>query len=234
MPWSNIKTRTTPNISRKLSWYDHKFDLLSTTLESLLQEIKNNKTNLQELQQTPKNNPYVPPFQKNNNRITLSLPHSIEPNKNPHPRPSILPSPSLLQHTTIKLEFLVYKGDETIIEWIHQVEQLFRYHHIPEIELVSTCLFHLKDDAQKWFNWLSNNVKNCEVWKIFKEEIIVRFAPSELREPFGAFANLKQISIVQSYLTRFEQLQGLLPHLHPDYVFDKFLDGWKEDIRIDV
>lgn len=36
---------------------------------------------------------------------------------------------------------------------------------------------------------------------------------------------------MQAFLTKFEQLQGFLDHLHSDYVFDKFMDGLKEEIR---
>lgn len=97
-----------------------KIDMLSATLESFMHEMRQNKKqSINGHQESSKSTSYVPPYQRINNRNDNTPVHFNDPIPHgPTRLPSILPSPFLLQHTTIKLEFPVYSGDETVIEWI--------------------------------------------------------------------------------------------------------------------
>lgn len=62
----------------------------------------------------------------------------------------------------------------------------------------------------------------------------MRSAPEDLHRPYGDISNLKQTSNVRTYLTEFEQLQGLCDALLDQFLLEKFIDGIKEEIRYDV
>lgn len=138
---------------------NRKIDNISEILTTVVQELKNLKTATQKNGQeenftanesrTPL---YVPPFQRTSTRNQTEIPHSPDhsPNTNPRTaayndpsRTSLAPhtTPRLLQNTIIKLDFPTFNGDDRVIEWLRQVEQIFRYHGTPEIEWVQSCPF---------------------------------------------------------------------------------------------
>lgn len=67
--------------------------------------------------------------------------------------------------------------------------------------------------------WGRNYSKICITW---------------LRKPFWAFANLKQLSTVRTYLTNLNNCKAFSLIFTQTNIFEKFMDDLKEDIRIDV
>lgn len=112
-------------------------DIIFATLESLMQEMKINKNRTTALPPHASRNPlYVPPFHRTLPKIS-QMRFSVHTNdqtltSNSRQPPSISFALRLLQHATIKLEFPTDLGDHTIIEWLGQVEQLFKYHRALE------------------------------------------------------------------------------------------------------
>ena len=52
-----------------------------------------------------------------------------------------------------RLEFLRYYGDDPT-EWLTQVEQVFEYQSTLESQKVSLASYHLKGEANQWWQWL--------------------------------------------------------------------------------
>ncbi|XP_020245319.1 uncharacterized protein LOC109823445 [Asparagus officinalis] len=119
--------------------------------------------------------------------------------------------------------------------WLEQTEQIFEYYDIKSDEWVKVCSFYLREEALQWYRWLARNLEEFCQWKIFKEEIITRFGPSELSRPYDAFSTLKQTTTVRDYLGRFEQTLSLLDD-QPSrrHILEKFIGGLKEELRYEV
>ncbi|XP_020254010.1 uncharacterized protein LOC109831084 [Asparagus officinalis] len=152
----------------------------------------------------------------------------------PH-KNSFFSNQKLVQPKSLRLDFPSFSGNENVIAWLEQVEQIFEYYDIKGDEWVKVCSFYLREEALQWYRWLARNLEEFFQWEIFKEEIITRFGPSELSRPYDAFSTLKQTNTVRDYLGRFEQTLSLLDD-QPSrrHILEKFIGGLKEELRYEV
>lgn len=162
----------------------------------------------------------------------FSWPTSTSTPLPPDPRNPV--TPKICQHKSLTLEFPIYNGEGNILGWLRQVEQVLVYHEVQFTEWVQVCTFYLRDEVLQWFNWYLTNVDDASLWPVFHSEIRTRFGPPEMIRPFESLANLKQITSVGEYLSKFEQLAGLLDKLQPSYRVDKYIKGLKDDIKFEV
>lgn len=92
-----------------------------------------------------------------------------------------------------KLEFPHYAGDDT---------QFFEFQGTPEDQKVSLASFHLKGEANQWWQWLNRTYKegNQKVtWDIFTEELWARFGPIDCEDFNEAVSRVKQSGSLREY-----------------------------------
>ncbi|KAL4204105.1 hypothetical protein AMTRI_Chr01g108020 [Amborella trichopoda] len=66
----------------------------------------------------------------------------------------------------VKLDFPCFNGEEDRTSWTCRVEQFFQFHQTPEEEQVALASFHLKGDAQLWFQQFKQEVGEI-TWQEF-------------------------------------------------------------------
>ncbi|XP_020258301.1 uncharacterized protein LOC109834681 [Asparagus officinalis] len=148
---------------------------------------------------------------------------------------SFFSNQKLVQPKSLRLDFPSFSGSENVISWLEQIEQIFDYYDIKEDEWVKVCSFYLRDEALQWFRWFTKNLDYYNHWKVFKEEIITRFGPSELLRPYDTFSTMKQTSTVREYLGKFEKTLSLLDDQPSKrHILEKIIGGLKDELRYEV
>ncbi|KAF2325716.1 hypothetical protein GH714_033646 [Hevea brasiliensis] len=100
-----------------------------------------------------------------------------------------------------KLEFPKYSGDDPT-EWFTRVDQFFEYQGTPDSEKVSLASYHLRGEANEWWQWLRRThteAGTAVTWAIFSEELWSRFGPTDCEdfdESLSKFAKLDSCEII--------------------------------------
>jgi hypothetical protein len=134
---------------------------------------------------------------------------------------------------TLKLDFPRFNGAEDPTSWICRAEQFFRFHETPIEDHVALASFHLKGEAQLWYQLLQQEAESLN-WPTFKAGLLARYGPTQFFDHFGELTKLQQIGTVKDYHTKFEQLlakAGPLPRVRQ---VSCFVSGLKEGIKADV
>jgi len=72
-----------------------------------------------------------------------------------------------------KLKFPRFSDDEPT-EWFNHVDQFFEFQGTTDAQKVSLASFHLKGEANQWWQWLYCAYKEegrAVTWEIFEEEL---------------------------------------------------------------
>lgn len=72
-----------------------------------------------------------------------------------------------------KIEFPRYVGDDPK-EWFNRVSQFFEYQETTNDQKVALSTFHLKGEANQWWQWLRRayqKEKHVVTWETFTEEL---------------------------------------------------------------
>ena len=139
-------------------------------------------------------------------------------------------SPSLFHR--IKLEVPRFNGIDPL-GWIFKINQFFEYHSTPEIERLTISSFYMEGRGLAWFQWMTNN-SQLTSWPTFLQVLQTCFAPSQYKDPIGALFKLTQRSIVNAYLSEFEDLVNWIIGLPPPFLLSFFISGLAPEIRHEV
>lgn len=75
-------------------------------------------------------------------------------------------------------------------------------------------------------------------WKLFITDVVARFENPEHKDVQELFNKLKQVTTVDDYEDKFEELRAMVLHKNggftEDYFMSSFLSGLKDHIKVSV
>ncbi|XP_057436668.1 uncharacterized protein LOC130729063 [Lotus japonicus] len=131
-----------------------------------------------------------------------------------------------------KLEIPIFGGEDAY-GWIHKLERYFELRGVADDERMQATLLALEGKALSWFQWCER-CNPTPTWEGFKLAVIRRFQPAMVQNPFELLLSLKQSSTVEAYVEEFERYVGALKEIDQDFAKGIFLNGLKEEIRVEV
>ncbi|KAK2979580.1 hypothetical protein RJ640_020072 [Escallonia rubra] len=133
----------------------------------------------------------------------------------------------------VKLDFPKFNGDEDPTSWVCRADQFFDFHQTPDEEKVPLASFNLEGDAQVWYQLIKEE-QGVISWPAFKEELHVRYGPTQFQDFFGDLTKLQQSGTVKEYQTQFERLLIRAGKLSQEQQVGCFISGLKENLKVDV
>ncbi|KAF1897044.1 hypothetical protein Lal_00034746 [Lupinus albus] len=131
-----------------------------------------------------------------------------------------------------KLEIPIFLGEDAY-GWVHKLERYFTLKAISEKERMQATMVALEGKALSWYQWWER-CNPSPTWESFKIAMVRHFQPSMIQNPFELLLSLKQEGNVEDYVEEFEKYAGALKAINHDFVRKIFLDGLKEEIRVEV
>ncbi|XP_057451806.1 uncharacterized protein LOC130743580 [Lotus japonicus] len=131
-----------------------------------------------------------------------------------------------------KLEIPIFGGDDAY-GWTHKLERYFALRGVEEDERMQATLLALEGKVLSWFQWWER-CNPAPTWEGFKLAVIRRFQPAMVQNPFELLLSLKQTSTVEAYVEEFEKYVGALKEIDQDFSKGIFLNGLKEEVRVEV
>ncbi|XP_057450492.1 protein disulfide-isomerase 5-3-like isoform X1 [Lotus japonicus] len=130
-----------------------------------------------------------------------------------------------------KLEILIFGGEDAY-GWILKLERYFELRGVADDERMQATLLALEGKALSWFQWWER-CNPTPTWEGFKLAVIRRFQPVMVQNPFELLLSLKQSNTVEAYVEEFERYVGALKEIDQDFAKGIFLNGLKEEIRVE-
>ncbi|KAF1872462.1 hypothetical protein Lal_00016761 [Lupinus albus] len=124
-------------------------------------------------------------------------------------------------------------GEGNAYGWVQKLERYFTLKAISEEERVQATMVALEGRALSWYQWWEH-CNQFPTWESFKIAVVRRFQPSMIQNPFELLLSLKQEGSVEAYVEEFEKYAGALQKINPYFVRGVFLNGLKEEIRVEM
>ncbi|XP_061343289.1 uncharacterized protein LOC133289385 [Gastrolobium bilobum] len=117
--------------------------------------------------------------------------------------------------------------------WLSKVERYFQVNEVGDGEKVGVVMLVLEGEALSWYQWweLSNPIVT---WNGFRREILGRFQPSMLDNPYGPLYALKQNGTVAEFRAEFEAVVGTMRYADEEVLKGAWLSGLRGSIREEV
>ncbi|XP_057431879.1 uncharacterized protein LOC130724621 [Lotus japonicus] len=131
-----------------------------------------------------------------------------------------------------KLEILIFGGDDAY-GWTHKLERYFELRGVSDDDRMQATLIALEGKALSWFQWWERCNPN-PTWDGFKLVVIRRFQPAMMQNPFELLLSLKQTGTVEAFVEEFEKYVGALKEIDQDFAKGIFLNGLKEEVKMEV
>ncbi|KAG8635078.1 hypothetical protein MANES_17G118357v8 [Manihot esculenta] len=131
-----------------------------------------------------------------------------------------------------KLEFPKYSGDDPT-EWFTRVDQFFEYQGTPAAEKVSLASYHLRGEANEWWQWLCRThteAGTTVTWDIFFEELWSRFGPTDCEDFDESLSKIQQTGPLRDYQREFERLGNRVKGWTQKALVGTFMGGLKPEI----
>ncbi|KAF2318225.1 hypothetical protein GH714_003280 [Hevea brasiliensis] len=187
-------------------------------LSDELQQIKAAITKFSELSLTSKD-----ASSSISNRISQNLTNQEESRDGGRP---------LVSAKSTKLEFPKYSGDDPT-EWFTRVDQFFEYQGTPDSEKVSLASYHLRGEANEWWQWLRRThteAGTAVTWAIFSEELWSRFGPTDCEDFDESLSKIFQTGLLRDYQREFERLGNRVKGWTQKALVGTFMGGLKPKI----
>ena len=100
-----------------------------------------------------------------------------------------------------KLEFPKFSGDDPT-KWFNRVDQFFEFQGATNVQGVSLAFFHLKGEANQWWQWLQKVYKEegqAMIWEIFKEELWACFRLMKCEDFDESLSRVTQVRSLRDY-----------------------------------
>ncbi|KAL5803189.1 hypothetical protein ACOSQ3_031633 [Xanthoceras sorbifolium] len=123
-------------------------------------------------------------------------------------------------------------GDDPT-EWFDRVDQFFEFQGTTTNQKVSLASFHLKGEANQWWQWLCRSYKEegREVtWEDFLEELWACFGPTKCKDFDKALLRVKQVGSPRDYEQEFEKLGNWVQGWTQKALVGPFMGGLKSEI----
>ncbi|XP_057416101.1 uncharacterized protein LOC130710765 [Lotus japonicus] len=131
-----------------------------------------------------------------------------------------------------KLEIPIFGGDDAY-GWTHKLERYFALRGVSEEDRMQATLLALEGKALSWFQWWERCNPN-PTWEGFKLAVIRRFQSAMVHNPFELLLSLKQTGTVEAFVEEFEKYVGALKEIDQDFAKGIFLNGLKEEVKMEV
>ncbi|XP_073225764.1 uncharacterized protein [Cicer arietinum] len=131
-----------------------------------------------------------------------------------------------------KLEIPVFSG-EAAFGWVQKLERYFLIRDVTNEEKMQATMVAFDGRALSWYQW-RERCNLSPTWESFKIVVVRRFQPSMIPNPYELLLSLKQEKSVDEYVEEFEKYVGALKVIDQDFVKGIFLNGLKEEIRVEV
>ena len=131
-----------------------------------------------------------------------------------------------------KLEFPTFNGEEPR-EWSSKSEQYFKIYQIAVVEWVEITTVHLMRKAHRWKEGYLIDKPNLS-WEELVEAVNRRFDSRNMKQLIRKFNKLVQISTVEKYQEKFEDMRARMiqynPALTERYFIESYISGLKEEL----
>ncbi|KAH7525043.1 hypothetical protein FEM48_Zijuj06G0183200 [Ziziphus jujuba var. spinosa] len=104
---------------------------------------------------------------------------------------------------------------------------------VPANQQVTLASFHLEGLALQWHRWFMK-FHGPVSWKALTKAILLRFGPTEFKDPSEALTRLRQTTTVEAYQENFEKLSHRINGLPESFLIGCFIASLRDDIRLDV
>lgn len=131
-----------------------------------------------------------------------------------------------------KLDLPLFSGDEAFA-WVDRLERFFEVRGVPIDERMNVAVVALEGQALAWYRWWVTSIPH-PTWPLFKEDVVRRFQPEMVENPFELLLSLKQTGSVREYREKFEVYSGPLRISERRYLLGVFLNGLKRNIRAET
>ncbi|KAL5731844.1 hypothetical protein ACHQM5_004534 [Ranunculus cassubicifolius] len=132
-----------------------------------------------------------------------------------------------------KLDFPPFDG-ANVRGWLLKANRYFQIYPLPDNQKILCASLYFRNKAESWFQAHSNDIDKLN-WFGFSELVRNRFSTEVFDNITAEFNRLCQITTVEDYQARFEELQPLVLQrnqgLTEQYFIDSFIGGLKEELR---
>lgn len=132
-----------------------------------------------------------------------------------------------------KLEFPRFSRND-LTEWFNRVNQFFEYQSTEEARNVSMAAYHLKGEANQWWQWIRRTFREegqVISWEKF-EELWARFGPSECEDFDEVLSRVKQLGTLREYQREFEKLENRVQGWTQKALVGTFMGDLKVEIAV--
>lgn len=134
----------------------------------------------------------------------------------------------------LRLQFPKWKDNIGVKEWLEDCEQYFDIFQVGEGKKVAIAGMHLEDTAKTWFQTYIDGRKDWN-WTEFCSQLEARFGMWENDLVYANFKQLRQLTTVESYYSRFKksmaQLREKMPSLTEEFFVECFIGGLKGSVK---
>ncbi|KAF2289659.1 hypothetical protein GH714_037756 [Hevea brasiliensis] len=113
------------------------------------------------------------------------------------------------------------------------VDQFFEYQGTPDSEKVSLASYHLRGEANEWWQWLRRThteAGTAVTWAIFSEELWSRFGPTDCEDFDESLSKIRQTGLLRDYQWEFERLGNRVKGWTQKALVGTFMGGLKPEI----
>ncbi|KAL4284548.1 hypothetical protein GQ457_16G010190 [Hibiscus cannabinus] len=132
-----------------------------------------------------------------------------------------------------KIELQFFDGDNPR-SWIRKCQKYFSIFQIPESQKLKLASMYLTGKAEVWFDGYIMQ-KNRTTWHEFVSDLCHRFSDMMFTDIVEEFNKLSQVTTVEAYQSRFEELKPFMlqhnAYLTDDYFVSSFISGLKEELK---
>nr|GEU31271.1 transposon Ty3-G Gag-Pol polyprotein [Tanacetum cinerariifolium] len=131
----------------------------------------------------------------------------------------------------LKLFFPRFSGEDPQ-GWIYQAEQYFEFQKVAEGDRIALASFHFDGIALQWHRWYTK-AQGPITWAEFTKVLLVRFGPTNYKDPSEALHRLKQSTTTVIYQETFERLSNRVEGLLESFLVGCFICELKDEIRLE-
>lgn len=131
-----------------------------------------------------------------------------------------------------KLDMPVFEGTDPD-GWIMRIERYFAFYRLTEAEKLEAVVVALEGDALRWYQW-ENNRRPIRRWDELRTFMLKQFRPSSGGSLCEQWLATTQLTTVTEYRKKFIETAAPLARIPEDILMGQFLNGLKEEIRVEV
>lgn len=131
-----------------------------------------------------------------------------------------------------KLDMPVFEGIDPD-GWLLRIERYFSFYRMTEAEKLEAVVVALEGDALRWYQW-EHKRRPIRRWEELREFMLRQFRPANGGSLCEQWLATTQTTTVMEYRRKFIETAAPLERLPEDIMLGQFLNGLKEDIRVEV